>query len=79
MSNTSPTLRLVRVYLGEHRMDVALDDPLSEKPRLVKYDWEAKSATDVPPEGWHSSVLAEVKYQRTREHNKQIGRALPER
>lgn len=71
-------LEFVRVYLGEQRMDVGLSDPTLEDPRrLVKYEWHDKEATDAPPDGWHESVLGEVKYQRTQELKAREGRLIP--
>jgi len=77
MDDTTPKLRFVRLYLGKSKMDVALDDPLSEKPRLVKYNWKALEAKDVPPDIWHEAVLREVQHQRGLEHRRRTGRALP--
>lgn len=79
MTDMRPTLRLVRVYLGESRMDVVVDDPVTKAPRLVKYRWKTKVPTNVPPENWHSSVLGEVTYQRGEELRREQGRLVPRR
>jgi hypothetical protein len=66
-------LRLVRVYLGEHRLDVGMEDLRTGEPRVVQYRWAAKDATDVPPLGWFEAVVGEVEFQRADELNPRPG------
>lgn len=75
--DTAPKLLFVRLYLGEHKMDVGLFDPILGGRRLVKYTWKAKDASDTPPKGWHSAVLGEVQYQQSQELKKRTGRYTP--
>jgi len=77
MTGTTLKLRFARIHLGKQWMEVCLDDSLREKPRLVKYRWDTKIKTDVPPKTWYTSVLSEVKYQRGMDHKRRTGRALP--
>ena len=75
--DTTPKLLFVRLYLGKHRMDVGLFDPILGDFRVVKYRWRARNASDTPPKTWHRAVIGEVKYQRTQEFKKQTGRLVP--
>ena len=68
-------LRLVRIYLGEQRMDVAMDDKRTDSQRLVQYSWSGDD--DVPPENWWESVRGEVQYQRSQDLKRASGRLLP--
>jgi len=77
MTDTAPKLQFVRLYLGEHRMDVALHDPTIPGPRLIHYKWHEKDGSDAPPEGWHKAVLGEVQFQRSQELKARTGRLIP--
>lgn len=79
MTDMRPTLRLVRVLLGENRMDVIVDDPHAKAPRLVKYLWKTQVPTNVPPKNWHEAVLGEVVYQRGEELRRERGMFIPRR
>jgi len=77
MDDSAPKLQFVRLHLGEHRMDVVLHDPVLGDRRLIRYEWHAKEATDVPPDGWYNTVLGEVRFQRGQELQKRTGRFIP--
>lgn len=77
MKAASLKLELVRVYLGEQRMDVGVFDSVSEVKRLVKVSWGQASPTDIPPEDWYSTVAGEVEYQRGLDQARADGRFVP--
>lgn len=79
MSETVPKLLFVRVYLGDHRMDVALFDPVLGDHRIIQYKWHAKDTSNAPPAKWYEAVLGEVKFQRALEWKKRTGRYIPRR
>lgn len=74
---TSLKLELVRIYLGEQRMDVGVFDPMSEAKRLVKVSWNQVPPTDIPPDSWYSTVAGEVEYQRGQDQARADGRFIP--
>jgi len=75
--DTTPKLQLVRLYLGEQRMDVGFFDPTIPGPRLIKYEWQEKHHSDFPPEGWYEAVVGEVQFQRAQELKARAGRLIP--
>lgn len=77
MDDAGVRLRLVRLFLGEQRMEVVVDDLVSGIRRRVDYQWCTKTRTDTPPLKWHAAILGEVKYQRGQDLKKKSGRALP--
>jgi hypothetical protein len=70
-------MRLLSVvsFHGASKMEVTVEDDQGSR-RRVTYAWAAKFPTDTPPEGWLSSVQAEVEYQRGSENDELIGRKL---
>lgn len=75
MSDARLKLQFVRLYLGEHRMDVALLD--SDQPRIVKYTWRSADSSDAPPADWYKAVVGEVQFQRAQELKARTGRLIP--
>lgn len=75
MTDARLKLHFVRLYLGEHRMDVALHD--SDQPRIVKYSWLSAGLSDVPPADWYTAVVGEVQFQRAQELKARTGRLIP--
>lgn len=71
-------LQFVRAYPEEQRMDVALHDEHTGSDRVVAYTWALKNAEPVPPEGWWSSVVGEVNFQRSQELKRATGRDVPQ-
>lgn len=55
-------VRFVRLFLGEQRMEVVVEDGGNLKK--VNYVWKTHPKSDIPPEGWYEQILEEVRQQR---------------
>lgn len=58
-------LQFVRVYVGAHHMDVAVQTPTGMK--VVKVHWYQLKDADIPPASWYSLAKEEIKYNQERE------------
>lgn len=68
-------LRSVVFHRGQSRMDVYAKDTEGVM-RKIEISWFAREKTDLPPETWWDSVVAEVEYQRAHDLEKRSGRLL---
>jgi len=60
----SQHLEFIRVYLGAHHMDVAVQTTSGLK--VVKVNWLQQISSDTPPASWYELVKAELKYNQER-------------
>jgi hypothetical protein len=57
-------LQFIRVYLGAHHMDVAVQTASGLK--VVKVNWLQQVSSDIPPASWYELVKEELKYNQAR-------------
>jgi len=63
----------VIVHLGRLQLDAVVENSKGSR-RKIRYTWKLqKEPSDVPPDTWLSSVLGEVDYQMSLEHNPFLG------
>ena len=65
----------VKLYLGEYKMTVLVEDRLGNR-RLISSRWVGANISNTPPESWLSGVQAEVSRLIQAENNKKSGRLL---
>ena len=53
-------IRFVRVWKGKKQMDVVFDD--GDQKRKVKFSWQNREKSDVPPDHWFDIVKGETRF-----------------
>lgn len=59
--------RLVRVFVGNNKAEIAVWDFQSNKPRLIVLTWMSKGPPTDLPDSWFDMVEKEVAFQRSQE------------
>ena len=68
---------MIRVYLGQFKMDVGVYDRVFGKKRMVEYRWYSKDGEDYPPEDWYESIVGEVRFRRGEDLRIEKGMFIP--
>jgi hypothetical protein len=71
-----PKLAFVRFYCEKNRMDVAVEDLVYQKRRLIVLRWQSREPMPVPRD-WMDQVRGEVEYQRKMDQKRKMGRFVP--
>jgi len=61
MSDHVVALRFVRLFKGKKRLEAIFD--AGKHRRVVKYSWQAKGDSDVPPPDWYEIVKRELSWR----------------
>lgn len=54
-------LRFVRLFRGKKKLEAVFD--AGEHRRVVKFSWQAKGDSDLPPADWYDIVRRELEWK----------------